>query len=106
VDQLEAYLETEIRPSDLPLIELLSQLPDRPSMSTLRVEGGKRQKLRPGDLVGALTKSEEINGDNIGKIQVLDNWAYIAVDRPLAKIALTQLQQGKIKGKSFRARLI
>ncbi len=106
VDQLEAYLETQIRPSDLPLIALLEQAPERPTMSTLRVEGGKRQKLRPGDLVGALTKAEEINGDNIGKIQVLDNWAYIAVERPLAKLALQQLAQGKIKGKSFRARLI
>jgi len=106
VDQLEAYLETKIRPSNLPPVEMLSHIPDRSMMSTLRVEGGKRQKLRPGDLVGALTKAEEINGDNIGKIQVLDNWAYIAVERPLAKLALKQLGQGKIKGKSFRARLI
>jgi ATP-independent RNA helicase DbpA len=75
-------------------------------MSTLRIEGGKRQKLRPGDLVGALTKAETISGDNIGKIQVMDNWAYVAIERPLAKTALKQLSEGKIKGKSFRARLI
>jgi len=106
VDQLEAYLDTQIRPTGLPPLELLSQSPDRPQMSTLRVEGGKRQKLRPGDLVGALTKVDEINGNNIGKIQVLDNWTYVAIERPLAKLALQQLTQGKIKGKSFRARLI
>jgi len=106
VDQLEGYLETEIQPSELPPIELLSNSPDRPQMSTLRVEGGKRQKLRPGDLVGALTKANDINGDSLGKIQMFDNWAYIAVERTLAKSALKQLQQGKIKGKSFRARLI
>jgi len=105
-DQLEGYLETEIRPSTLPPVELLDQSPERPKMSTLRIEGGKRQKLRPGDLVGALTKADEITGSNLGKIQMLDNWAYVAVDRPLAKIALQQLSQGKIKGKSFRARLI
>ncbi len=104
--QLEAYLNIQIRPSELPLVELLSKAPDRPEMSTLRIEGGKRQKLRPGDLVGALTKAEQINGNNIGKIQVLDNWAYVAVDRPLAKLALKHLSQEKIKGKSFRARLI
>ncbi len=106
LDQLQDYLETEIRPSDLPLIQLLEQAPARPQMSTLRVEGGKRQKLRPGDLVGALTKAEQISGDDIGKIQVMDNWAYIAVARPLAKLALQQISAGKIKGKSFRARLI
>ncbi len=106
VDQLETYLDSDIRPSSLPPLELLDQAPERPLMSTLRVEGGKRQKLRPGDLVGALTKAEEINGNNIGKIQVLDNWAYVAVERGLAKRALQQLGQGKIKGKSFRSRLI
>lgn len=106
IDQLQAYLEQEIRPTELPLIELLTQEPARPKMSTLRVEGGKRQKLRPGDLVGALTKAEDISGDNIGKIQVMDNWAYIAIDRPLSKVALKQIAEGKIKGKSFRARLI
>ena len=106
VDQLEAYLNTEIRPSSLPPIEMLNHAPDRPKMSTLRVEGGKRQKLRAGDLVGALTKAPDINGESIGKIQVLDNWAYIAIERPLAKLALKQLEQGKIKGKSFRSRLI
>lgn len=106
IDQLETYLEQEIRPNDLPPTELLEQPPARPVMSTLRVEGGKRQKLRPGDLVGALTKSEQISGDNLGKIQVMENWAYVAVDRPLAKTALQQISQGKIKGKSFRARLI
>ncbi len=106
VDQLEAYLNTEIRQSMLPPLELLNQSPERPKMSTLRVEGGKRQKLRPGDLVGALTKADEITGANLGKIQMLDNWAYVAVDRPLAKTALQQLVQGKIKGKSFRAKLI
>lgn len=106
IDQLEAYLDTEIRPSNLPPQEMLNHTPERPTMSTLRIEGGKRQKLRPGDLVGALTKADEINGDNLGKIQVLDKWAYVAVDRPLAKVALQQLTAGKIKGKSFRARLI
>lgn len=106
IDQLQDYLEQEIRHSELPPIELLASPPARPKMSTLRVEGGKRQKLRPGDLVGALTKAEAINGDSLGKIQVMDNWAYVAVDRPLAKIALKQLSEGRIKGKSFRARLI
>lgn len=106
VEQLEGYLEVEIQPKELPLGELLGQAPSRPTMSTLRVEGGKKQKLRPGDLVGALTKSDDIDGKQIGKIQVLDNWAYLAVERPIAKQALETLMKGKIKGKTFRARLI
>lgn len=106
IEQLNAYLELVIQDTELPPQELLNQTPQRPSMSTLRVEGGKRQKLRPGDLVGAITKHEAITGEQIGNIQVLDNWAYVAIQRPIAKMALQQLSQGKIKGKSFRARLI
>ena len=85
---------------------MLNQTPPRPIMSTLRVEGGKKQKLRPGDLVGALTNGGDLKGTQIGKIQVMDNWAYVAVDRPIAKTALQKLSSGKIKGKTFRARLI
>lgn len=106
VERLEAYLNRPIKPQDLPPKQLLGQSPPRPIMSTLRVEGGKKQKLRPGDLVGALTNGGDLQGDQIGKIQVLDNWAYIAVARPIAKIALQKLTAGKIKGRSFRARLI
>lgn len=106
IDQLETYLGHEIRRTELPPIELLSNPPARPQMSTLRIEGGKRQKLRPGDLVGALTKADNINGNNIGKIQVMENWAYVAIERSLSKVALQQLMNGKIKGKSFRAKLV
>ena len=106
VEKLEEYLQESVDQRELPLDALLSQAPTRPVMSTLRVEGGKKQKLRPGDLVGALTKGDEVDGAQIGKIQVMDNWAYIAVERIVAKAALNKLSQGKIKGKSFRAKLI
>jgi len=106
VEQLEAYLSVRIKPQELPPVELLNQAPPRSDMSTLRVEGGKRQKLRPGDLVGALTKGNGVAGTQIGKIQILDNWAYVALERGVAKVGLQKINNGKIKGKSFRARLI
>jgi len=106
VEQLEAYLSARIKPQELPPVELLNQAPPRSDMSTLRVEGGKRQKLRPGDLVGALTKGNGVAGTQIGKIQILDNWAYVALERGVAKVGLQKINNGKIKGKSFRARLI
>ena len=106
VEKLEKYLEKPVVIKELPIEQLLENTPTRPSMSTLRVEGGKKQKLRPGDIVGALTKGEGVAGDQVGKIQVMDNWTYIAVERAIAKLALNKLSNGKIKGKSFRARLI
>lgn len=106
LEQLEKHLERELNSVELPADEVIRQAPPRPQMSTVRIEGGKKQKLRPGDIVGALTNGADINGEQIGKIQVFDNWAYVAVKRELNKIALNKLTIGKLKGKSFRARLI
>jgi ATP-independent RNA helicase DbpA len=106
VEQLEKHLSKEFVDSELPPEEVLGQAPPRPGMSTLRIEGGKKQKLRPGDIVGALTNGGELSGNQIGKIQVMDNWAYVAVPRELSKVALAKIGKGKLKGKTFRARLI
>ena len=106
VDQLQAHLGREFKASELPPEELLKQTPPRPEMSTLRIEGGKKQKLRPGDIVGALTNGDDIDGDQIGKIQISDKWSYVAIRREVAKIGLQKLNNGKLKGRSFRARLI
>jgi ATP-independent RNA helicase DbpA len=75
-------------------------------MSTLRIDGGKKQKLRPGDIVGALTNGGDLAADQIGKIKVASSWTYVAIRRASAKLALQKLSSGKLKGKSFRSRLI
>jgi len=106
VEQLEKHLSKRFTDSELPPAELLGQAAPRPPMSTLRIEGGKKQKLRPGDIVGALTNGGELKSDQIGKIQVSINWSYVAIKREVSKLALSKLSNGKLKGKSFRARLI
>ncbi|QUN05228.1 ATP-dependent RNA helicase DbpA [Shewanella yunxiaonensis] len=73
------------------------------TMSCVRIEGGKKHKLRPGDILGALTAGNDISGNDVGKIQVHDIWSYVAVTRNLAKAAAAKLSKGKLKGKSFRA---
>jgi ATP-dependent RNA helicase DbpA len=111
IDLLSTHLDRDISTSDLPAKALLDQSPPRPEMSTLRIEAGKKQKLRAGDVVGALTRadvtnSSDISSGQIGKIQVLENWTYVAITRDVAKTALKKLTSGKLKGKSFRAKLI
>jgi len=75
-----------------------------PAMVTLLVNCGRKDKIRPGDLLGALTASGELAGDQIGKITLFDRLAYVAVQRQVAKTALAILAEGRIKGKSFRVR--
>jgi ATP-independent RNA helicase DbpA len=73
-------------------------------MRTLAIAGGRKNKLRPGDIVGALTAGGRMQGDDIGAIAVGDFTAYVAVKRELSEVALVQLKSRTIKGKSFRVR--
>jgi ATP-independent RNA helicase DbpA len=70
---------------------------------TLSIAAGRKEKVRPGDILGALTGEGGINGKAVGKIDVLDYAAYVAVERSVAKQALACLQNGKIKGRKFKA---
>lgn len=77
------------------------------SMRTLYISGGRKDKLRPGDILGALTgESGGLQATQIGKIEIHDNFAYVAVDARAASKAESRLKAGKIKGRRFAARLI
>ncbi|SDL64428.1 ATP-dependent RNA helicase DbpA [Modicisalibacter muralis] len=75
-------------------------------MVTLDIDGGRKHKLRPGDVVGALTRDGALTQAQIGKIDVFDTATYVAVHNKAAKRALGQIQEGRIKGRRFRARLL
>ncbi|HFF1653980.1 TPA: ATP-dependent RNA helicase DbpA [Providencia rettgeri] len=76
------------------------------TMVTLCLDGGKKAKMRPGDILGALTGEVGLDGADIGKIAIHPTHAYVAVKRSVAQQAWKHLQQGKIKGKSVKARLL
>ncbi|MFC1503440.1 ATP-dependent RNA helicase DbpA [Pseudomonadota bacterium] len=103
---LEDYLDKTIEGEALPPISLLDQPTFRPAMTTLQIDGGKRQKVRPGDILGALTGDNGIAGAQVGKIQIFDNCAYVAVKSESVRAALKKLENGKLKGRSFRVRQI
>lgn len=84
-------------------------LPDRfadpkpAEMSTIAIQGGRKDKLRPGDIVGAFTGDMGLNGGDIGVITVRDRITFVAVKRDIAAKALSRINKGTIKAKSFRA---
>lgn len=80
--------------------------PVSPRKVTLQIDGGKKQKIRPGDILGALTGEKGIAGNEVGKINIFDQSAFVAINREVAPHALSLLQKGKVKGKSFKARRI
>ncbi|MEP6632827.1 MAG: ATP-dependent RNA helicase DbpA [Luteimonas sp.] len=72
------------------------------AMVTLRIDGGRSDKLRPGDIVGALTGDAGLPVEAIGKIDVYATRAYVAIAWRQGEHALARLRAGKIKGRKFR----
>ncbi|MDG2526242.1 ATP-dependent RNA helicase DbpA [Stenotrophomonas sp. HITSZ_GD] len=79
------------------------ELPQAP-MVTLRIDGGKTDKLRAGDILGALTGEAGLSGAAIGKIVIQPTRSYVAIARAQVGKALAKLEAGKIKGRRFRVR--
>ncbi len=80
--------------------------PLQPTMITLCIGAGRKDKLRPGDILGALTGAAGIPGTQVGKIAIFDFQAYVAVERVVAMQALKCLSEGKIKGRTLRVRTL
>ncbi|CAA6804726.1 MAG: ATP-dependent 23S rRNA helicase DbpA [uncultured Thiotrichaceae bacterium] len=76
------------------------------SMSTLQIDAGKKNKMRPSDLLGALTKDAGLAGKQIGKIDIFDVFTYVAIERNAIRKALNYFKNGKVKGRNVRAREI
>ncbi len=83
-----------------------SSEPLLPPMTTLCIAAGRKDKLRPGDILGALTGEAGIPGAQVGKIAIFDFQAFVAVERGIAKQALKRLNDGKIKGRSLKVRAL
>ncbi len=96
---------------DIPLMPI-SELSDvmlqaeKPANVSLCLAAGRKDKLRPGDILGALTSPGGIAGSAVGKIEVLDYAAYVAVQRDQARIALNHLQKTRIKGRAIKVRRV
>ena len=77
-----------------------------PPMMTIQIIGGRREKIRAGDVMGAMCADFGYSRDQIGKISVNDFSTYVAVDRRIAAKACAKLNDGKVKGKTVKARLL
>ena len=106
VERLEEYLGQTIEAEKLPPFSLLEKPAYKAPMSTLQIDGGRKQKVRPGDILGALTGKNGIAGKQVGKIHIFDNCCYVAVTRDAVRPAFRKLSEGKLKGRSFRVRRI
>jgi len=96
------YLKTDCPTMELNALEKFKPAVLRPFMSTLYISGGRKDNIRPGDILGALTKDAGLKGEEVGKIHILEVNSYAAIAPDKIELAIERLNAGKIKGKKFR----
>ncbi|MBT8074957.1 MAG: DbpA RNA binding domain-containing protein, partial [Gammaproteobacteria bacterium] len=106
VNAIEQYLQ---KPCVCDVYASLDRDPDyslQSPMVTMQFDAGRKHKMRPGDLLGALTGDAGLSGSQIGKIDIFDMSSYVAVERAAIRQALEHLANGRVKGRNVRARKI
>jgi ATP-independent RNA helicase DbpA len=101
---IESYVGEELPVSVSTYDPTRDEQPLLPEMITLQLDGGKKRKVRPGDILGALTKDAGLPGKHIGKIDIFDQTSFVAVHRSIVHPAFKQFRFGKLKGRQFRVR--
>jgi len=101
---IEDELGSSIARGDLAALAPAPGRPPAPPMVTLCIDGGRKNKLRPGDILGALTGEGGIAGSEVGRIDVFDFHTYVAVARGSGDQALACLRGNRVKGRFFRVR--
>ena len=77
-----------------------------PPMVTLQIQGGRKEKIRPGDVLGALTGEAGFAKAQIGKINVTEFSTYVAVERAIAVEVLAKLSTGTVKGRRMKVQIL
>jgi ATP-independent RNA helicase DbpA len=106
VQAIENSLGNSIPRGDLEKLHATHGRPVTSPMVTLCIDGGRKNKLRPGDILGALTGDGGMAASEVGRIDIFDSQAYVAIARSSAGQALACLGRNRIKGRFFRVRSI
>jgi ATP-independent RNA helicase DbpA len=103
---IEEYQKVTVQWHDLEQLEPNPEAMLEAPMMSICIMGGKKDKLRPGDLLGALTGDVGLTKDQVGKINIFEFMSYVAIDRRVAEKTLDKLSRSNIKGRQFRMRII
>ncbi len=103
---IEEYQHAPVSWFELPPPAATGRTTLQAPMLTLCIMGGKKDKLRPGDLLGALTGEVGLTKEQVGKINVFEFVTYVALHRQIANTAFSRLSSGNIKGRNFKMRLL
>ncbi|MEI7998735.1 MAG: ATP-dependent RNA helicase DbpA [Candidatus Omnitrophota bacterium] len=102
LDNIGNYLKTPCETIELESLKVKKPFTLKASMTTIYISGGKKDNMRPGDILGALTKSAGLTSSDVGEIRILDVNSYVAIDCAHVDKAIKHLNEGKIKGKKYK----
>ncbi|MDP2893112.1 MAG: helicase-related protein, partial [Sulfurimonas sp.] len=100
-DKADEYKNESRLFEDAEALKVINGFEMKPQNITLVIEGGKKDKVRAGDILGALTGDAGLDGSSIGKIDIYDKQSYVAIESKKVDEAHEKLKNGKIKGKKF-----
>ncbi len=107
VRAIEDYQNKPCQSVDLDTLKTSPGFSLQSPMVTLQLDdAGRKNKIRPGDLLGALTGDAGLSGSQIGKVDIFDISSYVAIERSASRKALNYFANGKVKGRSVRARMV
>ena len=113
IQEIESYTRLKIFSKSMDALATLevatlgTKIAPQKSMRTLRIGGGRKQKVRPGDVLGALTgEAGGLEAVHVGKIEIHDNFSYVGVSSHLAQDIVEKLRKGQIKGRKFAVELL
>ena len=102
LDGISAYLKLPCVKVDLKTLKVRKPFCYTPAMETIYISGGRKDNMRPGDILGALTKDAGLKGSDVGQIHIFEVNSYVAVATAHVEKAIKHLNAGKIMGKKFR----
>lgn len=107
-ERLCAIEENQAQPlvwGEMSELDITNSTIPQPSMVTLCLSAGRKDKIRPGDILGALTKDAGLAADMIGKIDITPLYSYVAIHHSQANQAFRHLQTGKLKGRKVSVKI-
>lgn len=75
-------------------------------ITKLRINAGKNKKMRPGDILGAISNIKGVNPEDIGIIDVQDTCSYVEIFGRDADYIVRELQSTNIKGKAYTVKKV
>jgi ATP-independent RNA helicase DbpA len=102
INAIEDYQQHPVTYVDIATLQPAANVELTAPMVTLCIDGGRKNKIRPGDILGALTGTAGIEGKYVGKIDITDNHSYVAIEQGMANQAVKHLAEGTIKGRKLR----